>query len=139
MAYDVIVIGVGGMGSATAYHLARRKKKVLGIEQFDIPHQLGSSHGVNRIIRLAYAEHPSYVPLLRRAYELWRELENSTGERLLVVTGGLDVGPEDGTLVAGSVRSCHEHGIPHELLSAAAVGRRFPGYRLARGDRKSVV
>jgi sarcosine oxidase len=131
--YDVIVIGVGGMGSATAYHLARRKKKVLGIEQFDIPHQLGSSHGVNRIIRLAYAEHPSYVPLLRRAYELWRELENSTGERLLVVTGGLDVGPEDGTLVAGSVRSCHEHGIPHELLSAAAVGRRFPGYRLARG------
>ncbi len=133
MPYDVIVIGVGGMGSATAYHLARRKKKVLGIEQFDIPHQLGSSHGVNRIIRLAYAEHPSYVPLLRRAYELWRELENSTGERLLVVTGGLDVGPEDGTLVAGSVRSCHEHGIPHELLSAAAVGRRFPGYRLARG------
>ena len=85
MPYDVIVIGVGGMGSATAYHLARRKKKVLGIEQFDIPHQLGSSHGVNRIIRLAYAEHPSYVPLLRRAYELWRELENSTGERLLVV------------------------------------------------------
>ena len=133
MRYDVIVIGVGGMGSATAYHLARRKKKVLGIEQFDIPHQLGSSHGVNRIIRLAYAEHPSYVPLLRRAYELWRELENSTGERLLVVTGGLDVGPEGGTLVAGSVRSCHEHGIPHELLSASAVGRRFPGYRLARG------
>lgn len=133
MAYDVIVIGVGGMGSATAYHLARRKKKVLGIEQFDIPHQLGSSHGVNRIIRLAYAEHPSYVPLLRRAYELWRELENSTGERLLVVTGGLDVGPGDGTLVVGSVRSCREHGIPHELLSAAAVGRRFPGYRLARG------
>jgi sarcosine oxidase len=133
VAYDVIVIGVGGMGSATAYHLARRRKKVLGIEQFDIPHQLGSSHGVNRIIRLAYAEHPSYVPLLRRAYELWRELENSTGERLLVVTGGLDVGPEDGTLVTGSVRSCHEHGIPHELLSAAAVARRFPGYRLARG------
>ena len=133
MAYDVIVIGVGGMGSATAYHLARRKKKVLGLERFDVPHQLGSSHGVNRIIRLAYAEHPSYVPLLRRAYELWRELENSAGERLLVVTGGLDVGPEDGTLVAGSVRSCHEHGIPHELLSAAAVGRRFPGYRLARG------
>jgi len=133
VAYDVIVIGVGGMGSATAYHLARRKKKVLGLERFDVPHQLGSSHGVNRIIRLAYAEHPSYVPLLRRAYELWRELENSAGERLLVVTGGLDVGPEDGTLVAGSVRSCHEHGIPHELLSAAAVGRRFPGYRLARG------
>jgi sarcosine oxidase len=133
VAYDVIVIGVGGMGSATLFHLARRRKKVLGLEQFDVPHQLGSSHGVNRIIRLAYAEHPSYVPLLRRAYELWRELEHGTGERLLVVTGGIDAGPEDGTLVSGSVRSCHEHGIPHELLSAAAVRRRFPGYRLGRG------
>ena len=68
--YDVIVIGVGGMGSATVYHLARRGCKVLGVEQFNIPHDLGSSHGVNRIIRLAYAEDPAYVPLLRRAYEL---------------------------------------------------------------------
>ena len=83
-AYDVIVIGVGGMGSATCFHLAARGQRVLGLEQFDVPHQLGSSHGVNRIIRLAYAEHPSYVPLLRRAYELWRELEHRTGERLLV-------------------------------------------------------
>ena len=74
MTYDVIVVGVGGMGSATTYHLARRGQKVLALEQFDIPHELGSSHGVNRIIRLAYAEHPNYVPLLRRAYELWREL-----------------------------------------------------------------
>ena len=74
-AYDVIVIGVGGMGSATCFHLAARGQRVLGLEQFDVPHQLGSSHGVNRIIRLAYAEHPSYVPLLRRAYELWRELD----------------------------------------------------------------
>jgi len=131
--YDVIVIGVGGMGSATLFHLARRGKKVLGIEQFDVPHQLGSSHGVNRIIRLAYAEHPSYVPLLRRAYELWRELEHDSGERLLVVTGGVDAGPEGGALIAGSLRSCHEHGIPHEPLSAAALSRRFPGYRLGRG------
>jgi len=133
VAYDVIVIGVGGMGSATVFHLARRGKKVLGLEQFDVPHQLGSSHGVNRIIRLAYAEHPSYVPLLRRAYELWRELEHGTGERLLFVTGGIDAGPENGALVSGSVHSCHEHGIPHELLSAAEVRRRFPGYRLGRG------
>jgi sarcosine oxidase len=133
VAYDVIVIGVGGMGSATLFHLARRGKKVLGLEQFDVPHQLGSSHGVNRIIRLAYAEHPSYVPLLRRAYELWRELEHDSHERLLFVTGGIDAGPEDGVLVSGSVRSCHEHGIPHELLSAAEVRRRFPGYRLGRG------
>jgi len=132
-AYDVIVIGVGGMGSATCFHLAARGQRVLGLEQFDVPHQLGSSHGVNRIIRLAYAEHPSYVPLLRRAYELWRELEHRTGERLLVVTGGIDAGPEGGALVTGSVRSCQEHAIPHEVLTATETGRRFPGYRLARG------
>ena len=132
-AYDVIVIGVGGMGSATCFHLAARGQRVLGLEQFDVPHQLGSSHGVNRIIRLAYAEHPSYVPLLRRAYELWRELEHRTGERLLVVTGGIDAGPEGGALVTGSVRSCQEHTIPHEVLTATETGRRFPGYRLARG------
>ena len=75
MRYDAIVIGVGGMGSAAVYELARRGLRVLGLEQHDIPHDRGSSHGVNRIIRLAYWEHPAYVPLLRRAYELWRELE----------------------------------------------------------------
>ena len=77
--YDVVVVGVGGMGSAALYHLARRGKRVLGIERFDIPHELGSSHGVTRIIRLAHFEHPSYVPLVRRAYELWRELETEAG------------------------------------------------------------
>ena len=81
--YDAIVIGLGGMGSAAAYHLARRGKRVLGLEQFDLLHELGSSHGVTRIIRLAYHEDPSYVPLLRRAYELWHDLENDAGERLL--------------------------------------------------------
>ena len=80
--YDVIVVGVGGMGSAEAYHLARRGKRVLGLEQFEIAHQLGSSHGLSRIIRLAYFEHPSYVPLLRRAYELWQELDNLRRNRL---------------------------------------------------------
>src|SRR3990170_4332892 len=93
--YDVIVIGVGGMGSATVYHLARRGKRVLGLERYDIPHAMGSSHGVTRIIRLAYYEHPSYVPLLRRSYELWRELETRAGERLLYITGGLDCGPPE--------------------------------------------
>src|SRR5437764_12203676 len=72
--YDAIVLGVGGMGSATVFELARRGLRVLGLEQFDIPHDRGSSHGVNRIIRLAYSEHPAYVPLLRRAYERWRAL-----------------------------------------------------------------
>src|ERR1700730_6249371 len=112
MRYDAIILGIGGMGSATAYHLARRGCKVLGIEQFGIPHEFGSSHGVTRIIRLAYAEHPAYVPLLRRAYELWRELEHDSGERLLVITGGVDAGPEGGALIAGSLRACHEQGIP---------------------------
>src|SRR4051794_37776785 len=74
--YDAIVVGVGGMGSAAVYELARRGLRVLGLERYDIPHDLGSSHGVNRIIRLAYWEHPAYVPLLRRAYERWRDLEN---------------------------------------------------------------
>ncbi|HWN71413.1 MAG TPA: N-methyl-L-tryptophan oxidase [Haliangium sp.] len=130
--YDVIVIGVGGMGSATTYHLARRGVKVLGLEQFDIPHELGSSHGVSRIIRLAYAEHPDYVPLLWRSYELWRELENRAGERLLYITGGIDAGARDGELVRGSLRSCRKHRLRFEELDAAAVRRRFPGYRLSK-------
>src|SRR5262245_23007542 len=93
--YDVIVLGVGGMGSAAAYHLARRGRKVLALEQFNIPHEMGSSHGITRIIRLAYYEHPSYLPLLRRAYELWRELEQRAGEQLLFITGSIDAGPAD--------------------------------------------
>src|SRR5919198_3395579 len=93
--YDAIVLGVGGMGSSALYHLARRGLRVLGIERYNIPHEMGSSHGLTRIIRLAYYEHPSYVPLLRRAYELWRALEALAGEQLLHVTGSLDAGPPD--------------------------------------------
>src|SRR5579884_3054171 len=110
--YDAIVVGVGGMGSAALFHLARRGRRVLGLERFDVPHELGSSHGVTRIIRLAYAESPDYVPLLRRAYELWRELEARAGERLLHVHGGLDVGAPDSGTFAGSLRSCGEHDLP---------------------------
>jgi sarcosine oxidase len=128
--YDVAVIGVGGMGSAALYRLAQRGARVLGLEQFDIPHELGSSHGISRIIRLAYAEHPKYVPLLRRAYQLWRELENQVGERLLIITGGVDAGLENSAMVKGVLRCCAIHHLPYELLSAAALRRRFPGYRL---------
>src|SRR5271157_5822777 len=105
MRYDAIVLGIGGMGSATAYHLARRGRSVLGIEQFSIPHEMGSSHGVTRIIRLAYAEHPAYVPLLRRAYELWRELEADAREQLLWITGGFDIGAPESEMIQGSLRS----------------------------------
>src|SRR5213593_4659893 len=127
--YDAIVVGVGGMGSAAVYELARRGIQVLGLERYDIPHDLGSSHGVNRIIRLAYWEHPAYVPLLRRAYELWRELEHRRGERLLVVTGSIDAGRTDSRTFAGALRSCAVHALPHEVLDAAALRRRFPGYQ----------
>lgn len=130
MDYDVLVIGVGGMGSAAVYHAASRGARVLGLEQFNIPHDLGSSHGVNRIIRLAYAEHPDYVPLLRRAYELWRQIEHVSGERLLIVTGGIDGGTAESATITGSLRSCAAHHLPHELLDANAMHRRFPGFRL---------
>ena len=129
-AYDVIVVGVGGMGSATVYQLARAGKRVLGLEQFDIPHDQGSSHGVSRIIRLAYHEGSAYIPLLRRAYELWRELERITGEQLLYITGSVDASLEDDEVFQGSYRSCLEHGLSHEVLSSAELTTRFPGYRL---------
>ncbi len=127
---DAIVVGVGGMGSAAVYHLARRGVDVLGLERFDIPNAEGSSHGVNRIIRLAYWEDPAYVPLLRRAYELWRALELERGERLLYITGSVDAGPPGSATLDGALRSSRLHGLPHELLSAAALAERFPAYRL---------
>jgi sarcosine oxidase len=128
--YDVIVVGIGGIGGAIAYHLARRGTKVLGLERFDIPHSQGSSHGVTRIIRLAYCEHPSYVLLLRRAYELWRELQASYGHQLLYITGSVDAGLPGGEVFEGSVRSCKLHGLNHTILTSAELSRRFPGYRL---------
>ncbi len=124
--YHAIVVGLGGMGSAAAYHLARRGLKVLGLDRFTPPHPYGSSHGVSRIIRLAYFEHPDYVPLLRRAYELWEELAHETGRELLVRTGGLMIGPPEGVLVTGCLRSAREHGLPYELLDWEHLRRRFP-------------
>ena len=128
--YDVIVIGVGGMGSAACWQLARRGVRVLGLERFDIPHAMGSSHGFNRIIRLAYFEDPSYVPLLRRAYENWRELESRFGEQLLFITGSVDAGPAGSTMVEGSLAACRTHELPHRHLSGAELGRLSPGYNL---------
>ena len=130
MEFDAIIVGIGGMGCAAAWQLARRGRRVLGLERFDIPHALGSSHGVTRIIRLPYYEHPAYVPLLRRAFELWREIERIAGEELLVVTGSIDAGPEGGGLFHGALASARLHHLPHEVLTGSAVNDRFPGYRL---------
>ena len=126
----MIVAGVGGMGSAACWQLARRGQKVLGLERFDIPHAFGSSHGVTRIIRLAYFAGAGYVPLLRRAFELWREAGSEFAEQLLFTTGGIDASPEGHEIFEGSLKSCIEHDLPHEVLTGAEVNRRFPGYRI---------
>jgi sarcosine oxidase len=126
--FDAIVIGLGGMGSATAYHLARRGQRVLGLEQFAPLHEQGSSHGLTRIIRLAYHEHPSYVPLLRRSYELWHELERTAGEELLITTGSLEGGPADGETFRGALEAAELHDLPHEVLDAAELRGRYPAY-----------
>jgi sarcosine oxidase len=130
MSYDVIVAGVGGMGSAAAFQLARRGQRVLGLERFDIPHSMGSSHGISRIIRLPYYEHSDYVPLLKRAFVLWREIETLSGQELLVITGSIDAGREDGELFGGALASARLHELPHEVLTGAEVNARYPGYNL---------
>ncbi len=129
-AYDTIVLGIGGMSSAPCCNLARRGQRVLGLEQFDIPDSMGSSHGVSRIIRLAYCEDPRYPPLLRCAYRLCRELEIRFREALLFMTSSLDAGDRDSEIVNGSLRSCREHELPYEVLSAAQIAERYPAYRL---------
>src|SRR5437660_3380823 len=108
--YDAIVLGLGGMGSAAAAALARRGRRVLGLEQFDLVHDRGSSHGLTRVIRKAYYEHPSYVPLVRRAYERWYDLEQRTGKRLLTECCCLNVGAPESELVRGVQQSAAEHG-----------------------------
>lgn len=124
--YDVVVIGLGGMGSAALAHLASRGLQVIGLEQFHPAHALGSSHGGSRIIRKAYYEDPAYVPLLLRAYELWRQLEADTGANLLLQCGGLMAGYEGCEILQGSLRSARKHNLAHEVLSAADIKRRFP-------------
>ncbi|MDQ6823839.1 MAG: N-methyl-L-tryptophan oxidase [Candidatus Eremiobacteraeota bacterium] len=127
--YDSIVVGLGGMGSAAAAHLAQRGRRVVGFEQFAAVHDRGSSHGKTRIIRQAYYEDPAYVPLLLRAYELWHELEQRVGQTLYVRTGGLMVGLPSSAIVAGSERSAREHDLGYEVLDANDIKRRFPTMR----------
>src|SRR5438874_9207642 len=109
--YDVIIAGLGAMGSAAAYHLSCAGLDVLGLDRFHPPHDLGSSHSLTRIIREAYFEHPLYVPLVQRAYELWQDLERESGQKLLRPTGGLMIGPLNGFLVPCAQRSAREHGL----------------------------
>ena len=124
--HDVIVAGLGAHGSAAAYHLAMRGERVLGFDRFARGHTLASFGGLSRIIRLSYYEHPSYVPLLKRAWDLWRELERDSGEHVLTQTGGLYMGPPEGALVSGSLASARAHDLAHEVLDSAEIRRRFP-------------
>jgi sarcosine oxidase len=126
MSTDVIVAGLGAHGSAAAYHLAKRGQSVLGFDRFARGHTLASFGGLSRIIRLSYYEHPSYVPLLKRAWDLWRELERDSGEKLLTQTGGLYMGPPDGELVSGALASATMHDLAHERLDNAELQRRYP-------------
>ena len=129
--FDVAIVGLGAMGSAAAYHLAKRGKRVLGLDRYSPPHDLGSSHGQTRIIREAYYEDPSYVPIVRRAHELWRELQETSGQDLLLRTGGLMIGRPEDDLVKGSETSARLHGLPYEMLSSSELMKRYPGFRPA--------
>ncbi|MHC4955914.1 MAG: N-methyl-L-tryptophan oxidase [Planctomycetota bacterium] len=138
MSYDCIVVGTGGIGSAALYHLARRGANVLGIDRFPPGHDRGSSHGQTRMIRLAYFEHPDYVPLLRRAYELWRELETEHGAPLYRETGALQVGPPDGVVVPGVLRAAREHGLAiDEVARGAIAGLDWPDSMQAVFERRA--
>ncbi|MES2523078.1 MAG: N-methyl-L-tryptophan oxidase [Gemmatimonadota bacterium] len=130
--YDTIIIGLGAMGSATAFHHAKRGARVLGLDRFHPPHAHGSSHGRSRIIRQAYFEHPLYVPLVQRAYTLWAELEVAAGRALFARTGGLMLGRDDSAVVQGALQSARDHALAHELLDHAALARRFPMFRTGR-------
>jgi sarcosine oxidase len=131
---DVVVVGLGGMGSQALWRLARRGARVIGVDQFPPGHDRGSSHGQTRIIRTAYAEGPDYVPLVQQAWRLWDELAAATGEELVRRTGGLMLGPPSAATIAGPIDSARRHRLPYEVLDAAAVRTRFPQHRFAAGS-----
>ena len=127
---DVIVIGTGAVGSAAMYYLARNGFDVIGLDRFPAAHDKGSSHGQTRIIRLAYFEHPNYVPLLKRSYELWEELEEVSGSDLYTESGLIQVGPPDGEIVAGVRESAAMHNLTVEEVTQADVQRSYPGFSI---------
>jgi sarcosine oxidase len=136
--FDVVVVGLGVMGSAALHRLAVRGVRVLGIEQHEPGHDRGSSHGATRIIRLGYFEHPSYVSLLREVYPLWQELEAKIGRQLLHITGIAEIGMPESELVQGTLAAARQHALPHEVLDADALMRRYPAFRVP-GDFVGVV
>jgi monomeric sarcosine oxidase len=128
--YDAIVLGAGGVGSAALLHLAKRGVRAIGIDRFSPPHDRGSTHGQSRVIRQAYFEHPDYVPLLVESYRLWHELERQHGKQLFHQVGLIQLGPSNGQVVPGALRSAVQHNIPVEELSGAAAQKRWPGLQL---------
>lgn len=128
--YDAIVIGVGTMGSAACYQLARRGARVLGLDRFDIPNTMSSHHGHSRMFRIAYFEHPDYVRLLQRAYVLWRELEAASGQSIFHEVGALYVGRPSSELVSGSIAAARQYDLPHEVFGKDELHRRYPQFRV---------
>ncbi|MCA1647113.1 MAG: N-methyl-L-tryptophan oxidase, partial [Chloroflexi bacterium] len=130
MSFHAIVLGLGIMGSAAVYQLATRGLRVLGLDAFERGHEHGSSHGTSRAIRKAYFQAPQYVPLVERAYTMWRQLEAESSQELLRVTGSLLVGPPDSGHIAGTISSALRNGLRFEVLTQREVSARFPGFRL---------
>lgn len=130
MIFDVAVAGLGGMGSAIAAHCAARGASVIGFEQFEPAHDLGASHGKSRMIRKAYFEDPAYVPLVLRAYDLWRQLEKEAGAELLQITGVLSVGPPGSEIISGTLRAADRHDLAVKAWSQPEVLKRYPTVRM---------
>jgi sarcosine oxidase len=136
--FPTIVLGLGAMGSAALYHLARKGQRVLGIDRYSPPHAYGSTHGDTRVTRLAIGEGGEYTPLAIRSHELWRELERASGQRLLTTNGGLIISSSakvahchvDG-FFANTLAAAEKYGIAHEVLDARDIRRRFPHFRVA--------
>ena len=141
-AYDTIVVGLGAVGSACLYQLAKRGQRVLGIDRYAPPHSWGSSHGETRITRQAIGEGEAYVPLVKRSHEIWREIEAETGVELLVQCGALILAGRDGAanhhgkgdFLRRTIAAAEQFGIPHEVLDAAEIGARYPQLGLTGGE-----
>jgi sarcosine oxidase len=141
--FDVGILGLGAMGSAAAFQLARKGQRILGLDQFSPPHSLGSSHGATRVIRQAIGEGEQYVPLVLRSYELWREIEEISGRQVLSITGGLVMASEGSSgnlhgsnkFLDQTVAAARQFGIDHELLSTNQIRTRFPQFKLVGDER----